>query len=139
MISPHYRQGVQTLVRPYTNMRLKPLKHCHSMMTFAFDFKNLQATPSFYFRAFYSLALILIASLCFASFSIAQDSLNLENSFNSNNDDFLPVEQAYQLNLEFQTTEQGTQPILVWMATDQYYLYKHGFKYFFNGFSIKCL
>lgn len=38
-------------------------------------------------------------------------------------DDFLPVEQAYQLSIEFD----GPRLWLVWQMADNYYLYRHGF------------
>lgn len=44
-------------------------------------------------------------------------------SLNSNQEEFLPVEEAYQLNVEF-----GDEKLfLVWQLADGYYLYKHGF------------
>ena len=47
-------------------------------------------------------------------------------------DEFLNVEDAYSLDVDFQASKQGsdTQPVLIWGAKPGYYLYKHGFKQF---------
>ncbi len=46
------------------------------------------------------------------------------------NNEFLNVEDAYQLNIDFQDTDDSEkkQPVLIWQAQEGYYLYKHGFK-----------
>lgn len=84
-----------------------------------------------------TLALILSSQASWAnetqptSFSSNANTLGFE----ANNDaEFLNVEQAYQLNLDFQTNENGslTQPVLIWNALPGYYLYKHGFKQYIH-------
>ncbi len=54
-------------------------------------------------------------------------------SFSSNNDfsgletaEFLPVEEAYQLELDIETQTPGLR--FTWLLADNYFLYKHGFK-----------
>lgn len=69
------------------------------------------------------LALCFLLNTCLFSLN-AQASL-LDQSSIGNNDDFLPVEEAYQLALDFE----DQQLILIWQPADGYFLYRHGFQH----------
>ncbi|NRA41417.1 MAG: protein-disulfide reductase DsbD [Pseudomonadales bacterium] len=98
---------------------------------------------------FYLTGLALLL-LCVVEFSHAQQNTspllkqtNAETfaAINGSNDDFLPVEQAYQLQLDFSDSsdssdasdEQSNTVTLkaIWLAAADHYLYKHGFKQFY--------
>ena len=49
------------------------------------------------------------------------------------NDDFLPVEQAYPLRVDFTTGDDGQPGLhLDWQIAEGYYLYQHAFKFIIN-------
>ncbi len=75
--------------------------------------------------------LVMLIMLLGATTGYAQQSSLGGGSgpFGANDDTFLPVEQAYRLNIV--ATEQGLQ--LQWRITDGYFLYRHGFKAAVDG------
>ncbi|WP_101758936.1 protein-disulfide reductase DsbD [Oceanicoccus sp. KOV_DT_Chl] len=81
---------------------------------------------------YFRLIILAFSLILHSSYSQAQNDFdnNASSSFSTNNfgDDpeFLPVEQAYQLNAEF---EADGQLRLNWQIADDYYLYRHGFRF----------
>lgn len=71
--------------------------------------------------------LILLALFTTHSSVWAQSGIDLATSNNNYGsvDEFLPVEEAYKLTVEFENNEQLR---LNWQIADGYYLYRHGFK-----------
>ncbi len=70
--------------------------------------------------------LLFTILLCFntASFAVGNsDSPFSNSSFNAEAESFLPVEEAYQLHIEFEKDKL----ILIWNLADNYFLYRHGF------------
>ena len=86
-------------------------------------------------RTIFCFLRLLFLPLLLSSFSFS--AIAQSNAFSSNNlatsqDDFLAVEQAYQLQIEFEQNPKlsQNQAVLIWLAAPEYYLYKHGFKQF---------
>ena len=83
-------------------------------------------------KIFHPLYLLLLISLsCFAQANFFQSNEVQSSEFNADDNlhptttEFLPVEQAYQLTVEFD----GDEAILIWQITNDYFLYRHGFKH----------
>ena len=83
----------------------------------------------------FCLALLIkpIALLADADFLQNTSSANFTDSRSNSallaDDEFLPVEEAYILNIEFEPSDQGQQLRLNWQIADGYYLYRHGFSF----------
>lgn len=75
--------------------------------------------------------------LCAAIPGLAQDMLSNpaggggfdDFATSSSEDEFLPVEEAYQLHSEFEARDGGQQLRLNWDIAEGYYLYRHGFRF----------
>ena len=81
-----------------------------------------------------TLSAILLIVICLLGFTHSKlhANSNFSNStFAANTqNEFLNVEQAYQLDIDFQINPNTAkvEPILIWHTQPGYYLYKHGFK-----------
>lgn len=83
-------------------------------------------------RLFCSLFLLLFVSTALSqSFASNNDFINLETA------DFLPVEQAYQLQLEVDKDDNTLH--FIWLLADDYFLYHHGFKLQWHSASEKIV
>ncbi|MBL4826622.1 MAG: protein-disulfide reductase DsbD [Spongiibacteraceae bacterium] len=62
---------------------------------------------------------------------LGADTLSTSPAFLSSDEEFLPVEKAYILNLEFEDSnnDQFNHLRLNWQIANGYYLYRHGFKF----------
>ena len=66
-----------------------------------------------------------------SSIQSSSSSLSSDNALVSNEEEFLPVEQAYILNVDFEGNkhDQFNQLRLNWQIASGYYLYRHSFKF----------
>ncbi|MEH6591077.1 MAG: protein-disulfide reductase DsbD [Halioglobus sp.] len=76
-------------------------------------------------RALLATVLLLASSLCLAQ-GLTSDAAAAPFGNLSNQAEFLPVEQAYQLNVEIESDQRLR---LYWQIEDSYYLYQHRFNF----------
>jgi thiol:disulfide interchange protein len=76
-------------------------------------------------RALLATVLLLASSLCLAQ-GLAPGAAAAPFGNLSNQAEFLPVEQAYRLNVQVETDQRLR---LYWQIADSYYLYQHRFKF----------
>jgi thiol:disulfide interchange protein DsbD len=110
-----------------TNVRLSDTQLTLANYTFNMTQQNTSiSAPPTYIAIRY---LLLALTLCFAHTSLAIDTATTNNPFTPQEETFLPVDEAYQLQLH----QTDTHIIAEWMIADKYFLYGEQFRFSVNG------